>query len=140
MGKHKDATEIQTSLRRMGRTANQKQHSHTRFLLPFVETQLASNRRLEAVSRLRHAVKSTFVYPASPLFWRVRFFSVLLQRQTKGNTTMKKIMIITISTLALCSCNVTRVITNESQYLQRGDTSIVIQTKTVETYDASKKL
>ena len=56
------------------------------------------------------------------------------------NTTMKKIMIITISTLALCSCNVTRVITNESQYLQRGDTSIVIQTKTVETYDASKKL
>lgn len=40
----------------------------------------------------------------------------------------------------LSSCNVTRVITNESQYLQRGDTSVVIQTKTVETYDASKKL
>ena len=39
----------------------------------------------------------------------------------------------------LSSCNVTRVITNESQYLQRGDTSVVIQTKTVETYDASKK-
>ena len=41
--------------------------------------------------------------------------------------------------ITLTSCNVTRVITNESQYLQRGDTSIVIQTKTVETYDASKK-
>ena len=40
----------------------------------------------------------------------------------------------------LTSCNVTRVVTNESQYLQKGDTSIVIQTKTVETYDASKKL
>lgn len=39
----------------------------------------------------------------------------------------------------LTSCNVTRVLTNESQYFQRGDTSIVIQTKTIETYDASKK-
>ena len=37
------------------------------------------------------------------------------------------------------SCNVTRVVTNESQYLQKGDTSVVIQTKTVETYDASRK-
>lgn len=41
--------------------------------------------------------------------------------------------------LGLTSCNVTRVITNESQYFQRGDTSVVIQTKTTETYDASKK-
>lgn len=40
----------------------------------------------------------------------------------------------------LTSCNVTRTITNESQYFQRGDTSVVIQTRTVETYDASKKL
>ena len=42
--------------------------------------------------------------------------------------------------LGLPSCNVTRTITNESQYYQRGDTSVVIQTKTIETYDASKKL
>lgn len=41
--------------------------------------------------------------------------------------------------LGLTSCNVTRVITNESQYLQRGDTSVIIKTKTIETYDASKK-
>lgn len=41
--------------------------------------------------------------------------------------------------LGLTSCNVTRVITNESQYLQRGDTSVVIQTKTIESYDAVKK-
>lgn len=42
---------------------------------------------------------------------------------------------------ALCvpSCNVTRIITNESSYLQRGDTNVVIHTKTIETYDASKK-
>lgn len=43
------------------------------------------------------------------------------------------------ASLGLTSCNVTRVITNESQYFQRGDTSVVIQTKTTETYDASKK-
>lgn len=41
--------------------------------------------------------------------------------------------------LSLSSCNVTRTITNESQYFQRGDTSVMIQTKTIETYDASKK-
>lgn len=43
------------------------------------------------------------------------------------------------ASLGLTSCNVTRTITNESQYYQRGDTSVVIQTKTIETYDASKK-
>ena len=41
--------------------------------------------------------------------------------------------------LGLTSCNVTRVVTNESQYLQRGDTSVVIHTRVTETYDASKK-
>ena len=41
--------------------------------------------------------------------------------------------------IGLQSCNVTRVITNESSYLQRGDTSVVIHTRTTETYDASKK-
>lgn len=41
---------------------------------------------------------------------------------------------------ALCqSCNVTRTITNESQYVQRGDTSVVIHTKTIESYDAKKR-
>ena len=45
-----------------------------------------------------------------------------------------------LSAVLLTSCNVTRVITNESRLVQRGDTSIVIQTKTVESYDASKKL
>ena len=55
---------------------------------------------------------------------------------------MKKILILTlmISCFALSSCNVTRTITTESQCYQRGDTSVVIQTRTVETYDASKKL
>ena len=49
------------------------------------------------------------------------------------------VLLVGLVALALTSCNVTRTITNESQYYQRGDTSVVIQTKTIETYDASKK-
>ena len=39
----------------------------------------------------------------------------------------------------LSSCNVTRAITTKSEDWQRGDTSAIIQTKTIETYDASQK-
>ena len=48
-------------------------------------------------------------------------------------------MTVIMTSVVLASCNVTRTITNESQYYQLGDTSVVIQTRTVETYDASKK-
>ena len=41
--------------------------------------------------------------------------------------------------LGLSACNVTRTITTKSEYWQKADTSVVIQTKTIETYDASKK-
>lgn len=40
----------------------------------------------------------------------------------------------------LQSCNVTRTVTTQSQYIQRGDTAVVIETKTVEIYDATEKL
>lgn len=40
---------------------------------------------------------------------------------------------------SLISCNVTRTITTQSQYFQKGDTTCTIVTKTIETYDASKK-
>ena len=58
-----------------------------------------------------------------------------------NDTTMRKLLIMTTIFMgfAMVSCNVTRVITNESQYVQKGDTSVVIQTKTIETYEASKK-
>lgn len=46
--------------------------------------------------------------------------------------------VLVIVVFACASCNVTRVITNQSEYYQRGDTSVVIQTKTIETYDAIK--
>ena len=42
--------------------------------------------------------------------------------------------------LGLQSCNVVRTITNKSEHYQRGDTSVMIQTKTTESYDASKRL
>ena len=41
--------------------------------------------------------------------------------------------------MAMTSCNVTRVVTTQSSYYQRGDTTCTIVTKTVESYDASKK-
>ena len=40
----------------------------------------------------------------------------------------------------LSSCNVTRTVTTKSEYWQKGDTSAVIQTRTVESYDATRKL
>ena len=43
------------------------------------------------------------------------------------------------SAFGLQSCTVTRTITNKSEFYQRGDTSVMITTKTIETYDASKK-
>ena len=39
----------------------------------------------------------------------------------------------------LQSCNVTRTVTTESHSVQRGDTSVTILSRTIETYDASKK-
>ena len=54
---------------------------------------------------------------------------------------MKKLLIMTIilTGVLVSSCNVTRTVTTQSEYYQKGDTSVVIQTKTIETYDASKR-
>ena len=40
--------------------------------------------------------------------------------------------------LGLTSCNVTRTITTESKSLSHGDTAIIIQSKTSESYNAMK--
>ena len=55
---------------------------------------------------------------------------------------MKKVILFSVllAGIALTGCNVTRTVTTTSQYYQRADTSCVIQTRTVESYDASKRL
>lgn len=53
---------------------------------------------------------------------------------------MKKLIVLSaiLAALALTGCNVTRTITTSSSYCQRGDTTVLIQSKTIESYDASK--
>ena len=55
---------------------------------------------------------------------------------------MQKILIMAVimtSMVLAVSCNVTRTVSTSSEYYQRGDTTVVIQTKTIESYDGSKK-
>jgi len=42
--------------------------------------------------------------------------------------------------MMLTSCNVTRTVTTTSSSVKRGDTTVIIQSKTIESYDASKRL
>ena len=55
---------------------------------------------------------------------------------------MRKVIIsvMAVAAGALTGCNVTRTVTTKSEYWQKGDTSCVIQTKTIESYDATKKV
>ena len=63
---------------------------------------------------------------------------------TNANKGPDKAVIAAIAALALfvlaiglASCNVTRTITTTAQTVQRGDTTVTIMTKTVETYDGA---
>ena len=65
--------------------------------------------------------------------------------ETQKQRLMKAIKYLTLSSataiamaLGLTSCNVTRTITTESRSLTRGDTAIIIQSKTIESYNAMK--
>ena len=57
---------------------------------------------------------------------------------------MRKVIVSVMAVAAgaalLTACNVTRTVTTKSEYWQKGDTSCVIQTKTIESYDATKKM
>lgn len=56
---------------------------------------------------------------------------------------MKKLILIAAvvaGAALLTGCNVTRTVTTSSSYVQRGDTTVLIQSKTIESYDASKKI
>ena len=65
--------------------------------------------------------------------------------ETQKQRLMKAIKYLTLSiataiamALGLTSCNVTRPITTESRSLTRGDTAVIIQSKTIESYNAKK--
>ena len=45
------------------------------------------------------------------------------------------IIILILIGFALSSCNVTRTVTTTAQTIQRGDTTTVIMTRTIESYD-----
>lgn len=72
----------------------------------------------------------------------------LFINQTKKNyqsmrKKLKKIWVIAgvliLAAICMQSCNVTRKVTTESSYYQKGDTTCTIVTKTIESYDAVKK-
>ena len=53
---------------------------------------------------------------------------------------MRKYLVIAVLSLIaaaciLCSCNVTRTVTTTAQHYVSGDTTTVIMTKTIESYD-----
>lgn len=62
-----------------------------------------------------------------------------MKPNSKKRITLLFVIILAASAIALTGCNLTRTVTTQSQYYQRGDTAVVIQTKTTETYDATKK-
>ena len=45
------------------------------------------------------------------------------------------VVLVGLVIVALTSCNVTRTVTTTAQTIQRGDTTTVIMTKTIESYD-----
>ena len=57
---------------------------------------------------------------------------------------IKQIILTLLTALAiglsvlLTSCNVTRTVTTTSSSVKRGDTTVIIQSKTIESYDASR--
>ena len=59
---------------------------------------------------------------------------------------VKQILLTLLTALAiglsvmLTACNVTRTVTTTSSSVKRGDTTVIIQSKTIESYDATKRL
>ena len=76
------------------------------------------------------------------------FIVVFLNESTMSKQKILKIIVSVLiaaltalgAAIGLNSCNVVRTITNKSEFYQRGDTSVMIQTKVTESYDAKKNL
>lgn len=65
-----------------------------------------------------------------------------MKPNNKGYSISMSVIIILMITMLLVlftSCTATRTITNSAEYQQKGDTTIIIQTKTIENYKAKKQ-
>jgi len=76
-------------------------------------------------------------------YFLIRYSMKLTEAQKQRLIKAIKYLALAIATsiamaLGLTSCNVTRTITTESRSLTRGDTAIIIQSKTIESYNAKK--
>ena len=60
-----------------------------------------------------------------------------LNRKQFEVTVIVMILVLLILAAVLSGCNVTRTITTTAQTIQRGDTTTVIMTKTIEQYDGN---
>lgn len=66
-----------------------------------------------------------------------------MTNKTRRKTLPPRLLAAFLLMLALAcftSCSVTRTVTTEQAFTQRGDTAVTISTKTVETYHAKKQL
>ena len=56
---------------------------------------------------------------------------------------MKKLILCTLSfvtlSLVMASCTATRVVTTSASYVQHGDTTTTIMTKTIERYEGTRE-
>ena len=72
-----------------------------------------------------------------------KYLSLPKDKQAKfRKATATALVLLTIAAIAylLTACNVTRTVTTTSSTIQRGDTTVIIQSKTIESYDATKRL
>lgn len=60
-------------------------------------------------------------------------------RVTRTGRRLVFLLAISLGITFFSSCNLTRTVSTQSQYFQRGDTTCTIITKTIESYDATKK-
>lgn len=62
-------------------------------------------------------------------------------KKIRTTRTGRRLIFALLISLGACltSCNVSRTVTTKAEFFQHGDTTTTIMTKTIETYDATKK-
>lgn len=73
--------------------------------------------------------------------------SIISKNQAKVHAFLARFLLVCVGiavfaaiAVGMSSCNVTRRVTTEQVYTQKGDTAVSITTRTIETYDARKNL